>query len=203
MTAGPFSIPLGYTDVPRGHIASIVTDLEMRTPPAAADTALPAGYTLAPVARIGLDAYRALFRKVGADWLWFSRLFMSDDELAAILASPEVEIHIVRTADDDVGILELDFRQPGECELTFLGLTPACTGQGLGRALMQRAIALAWARPIERMWVHTCTYDHPSALRFYTKAGFTPFAVRVELQVDPRLTGHLPRDAASHVPIIE
>ncbi|OZI43697.1 GNAT family N-acetyltransferase [Bordetella genomosp. 5] len=203
MTEGPISIPLGYTDVPRGHIASIVTDLEMRTPPPAGDTALPAGYRLAPVEQLGIDAYRALFRKVGADWLWFSRLFMSDAELAGILAHPDVQIHIVRAADEDVGILELDFRQAGECELMFLGLTPSCTGLGLGRALMQRAIALAWARPIERMWVHTCTYDHPSALRFYTKAGFTPYATRIELQVDPRLTGHLPRHAAAHVPIIE
>ena len=108
----------------------------------------------------------------------------------------------MRGADQDVGLLELDFRVPGECELTFLGLTPECTGQGLGRALMQQAIDRAWSRPIARMWVHTCSYDHPSALRFYIKAGFTPCAVRVEVQVDPRLTGHLPRDAAPQVPVI-
>ena len=55
-------------------------------------------------------------------------------------------------------------------------------GQGLGRALMSRAVSLAWARPITRMWVHTCTYDHPSALGFYMKAGFKPYAVRVEVR---------------------
>ena len=202
MNANRLFVPLGYTDVAPGHIASVVTDLEMLRQPAPADTALPAGFSLAPAARMGIDAYRALFRKVGADWLWYSRLFMADGELARILSHPDVEVHIVRQADQDVGILELDFREGGQCELTFLGLTPECTGKGLGRALMNQAIALAWARPITRMWVHTCTYDHPSALRFYIKAGFTPCAVRVEVQVDPRLTGHLPADAAPQVPII-
>lgn len=196
------TVALGYSDIAPGHVASVVTDLEMRARPAPANSTLPAGFTLAPATQIGLEAYRALFRKVGADWLWYSRLFMADAELAGILAHTDVEILIVRGAQQDVGLLELDFRVPGECELTFLGLTPDCTGQGLGRALMQQAIERAWSRPIARMWVHTCTYDHPSALRFYIQAGFTPYAVRVEVQVDPRLTGHLPRDAAPQVPVI-
>ena len=202
MNANLPSVPLGYTAVAPGHIASVVTDLEMLARPAPADAALAPGFTLAPAACIGIDAYRALFRKVGADWLWYSRLFMADDELAGILSHADVEVHIVRQGDQDVGILELDFRAAGECELTFLGLTPECTGKGLGRALMGQAIARAWARPITRMWLHTCTYDHPSALGFYIKAGFKPCAVRVEVQVDPRLTGHLPADAAPQVPLI-
>lgn len=196
------TVALGYSDVAPGHVASVVTDLEMRSRPAPVDGTLPAGYTLVPAVQIGLEAYRALFRKVGADWLWYSRLFMADGELAAILSHPDVVMRIVRRGDEDVGLLELDFRVPGECELSFLGLTPECTGLGLGRALMQQALALAWSRPITRMWVHTCTYDHPSALRFYRQAGFTPYATRVEVQVDPRLTGHLPRDAAPQVPVI-
>ncbi|MFY3152466.1 GNAT family N-acetyltransferase [Achromobacter xylosoxidans] len=163
---------------------------------------LPDGFTLVAAANMDLNAYRALFRQVGADWLWFSRLLMADDELAATLAHADVDIHIVRSLQDDVGMLELDFREPGQCELTFLGLKAAYIGQGLGRALMSKAVELAWARPITRMWVHTCTYDHPSALHFYMKAGFKPYAMRVEMQVDPRLSGHLPKDAAPHVPII-
>ena len=198
----PPSVAIGYSDVPRGHIASVVTDLEMLSRPATADVPLPDGVTLTPASCLGLDAYRALFRQIGADWLWFSRLFMSDEELAATLGDPNVDVRIVRSAGKDVGMLELDFRVAGQCELTFLGLAAECTGKGLGRALMSRAVTLAWARPITRMWVHTCTYDHPSALGLYMRAGFRPCAMRVEVQVDPRLTGHLPRSAAPQVPII-
>ena len=125
-------------------------------PPATAEL-LPEGITLTPASRVSLDAYRALFREVGADWLWFSRLFMADEELAATLGHPDVDIQVVQSGGKDVGILELDFRVAGQCELTLMGLTAECTGKGLGRALMSRAVSLAWARPITRMWVHTCT----------------------------------------------
>ena len=58
-------------------------------------------------------------------------------------------------------------------------------------------------KKIERFWVHTCTFDHPNALGFYQKAGFKPYAFMVEVADDPRFTGHLPRDAAPHIPLIE
>jgi GNAT superfamily N-acetyltransferase len=84
----------------------------------------------------------------------------------------------------------------------FLGLTEATTGKGLGRAIMSNATERAFAKPIERFWVHTCTFDHPSALNFYIRSGFVPYAFQVEVQADPRLTGHLPADAAPHIPLI-
>jgi hypothetical protein len=67
---------------------------------------------------------------------------------------------------------------------------------------MNSATELAWSKPIRRFWVHTCTFDHPSALSFYLRSGFTPYAFRVEVQADPRLTGALPLTAAPHVPLI-
>jgi len=101
------------------------------------------------------------------------------------------------------GLLELDFREPRECELAFYGLTDRVLGQGAGRWLMNRAIERAWARPLERFWVHTCTLDHPGALAFYVRSGFRAYARRVEVADDPRLAGHVPRMAAPHVPLIE
>jgi hypothetical protein len=60
-----------------------------------------------------LVAYRALFRKIGAKWLWFSRLYMADDKLTAILNDPNVEAFI-RDGAEDIGMLELDFSEPGQ-----------------------------------------------------------------------------------------
>ena len=76
-------------------------------------------------------------------------------------------------------------------------------GQGAGRALMNLAIEKAWARPIRRFWVHTCTLDHHAALGFYQRSGFTPYARRVEVADDPRVTGLVPRSFAPHLPIID
>jgi hypothetical protein len=68
---------------------------------------------------------------------------------------------------------------------------------------MNEALERAWAQPISRLWVHTCTFDHPNALGFYQRSGFRPYAVMVEVHKDPRLTGHLPREASPRVPLID
>ena len=65
---------------------------------------------------------------------------------------------------------------------------------------MAHALQRAWAKGIARVWVHTCTLDHPRALGFYRAAGFTPYKRTVETFDDPRVTGALPADAAPHVP---
>ncbi len=195
-------IPAGYSSIAPGDIATVVTCLEMRERPAGAPVPVPEGFALQPFTHRDPDAYRSLFRKVGADWLWFSRLIMSDETLINVLQSSKREIYVIRYNEQDAGLLELDFSEPGEVELVFLGLTPDITGKGIGRAVMSAATELAWAKPVQRFWVHTCTFDHPSALGFYIRSGFKPYERRVEVQADPRLTGHLPLDAAPHVPII-
>ena len=191
----------GYFSVPPGHVAAVVTSLEMRArPPLRPSTPLPPGFALQPLDRSGPEPYRRLYRAVGTEWLWFSRLMMSDDRLQAILDDPGIEIWALRQEGRDVGILELDFREPQTCELSFFGVVIEVVGKGIGRALMNEAIGRAWSQPIERFWVHTCTLDHPAALDFYRRSGFEPYAFQVEIAPDPRLTGVLPRDCARHVP---
>jgi GNAT superfamily N-acetyltransferase len=196
-------LPTGYSNVPDGKIASIVTCLEMRAKPNLSAERSDVPWKLRPIAHADPDWYRELFRRVGIEWLWCSRLVMPDSELEAILHSPAVELYTLTREARDEGLLELDFREPGQCELAFFGLTKAMQGQGAGRWLMNRAIEGAWARAIERFWVHTCTLDHPDALNFYLRSGFRAYARRVEVMDDPRLTGLAPRDCAAHVPIID
>ena len=102
----------------------------------------------------------------------------------------------------ELGIVELDFRQRPDCELSFFGLVPDLTGKGLGRWMMAQAIAMAWRPDITRFWVHTCTLDHPSAPGFYRASGFVPFKREIETFDDPRLTGQMSPDAAPHIPIL-
>jgi len=197
-------LPLGYSPVGPARLANVVTCLEMtRRPPRGPARSFPPPYELVRIEHIDIAGYRALFRKVGENWMWFSRLIMPDDELRGILGDPRVELYVLCAGRADAGMLELDFREAGQCELAFFGLVADAIGQGLGRALMEAAIERAWAKPIERLWVHTCTFDHPSAVGFYIRSGFRPYAYQVEVQADPRLTGHLPRTAAPHIPLIE
>lgn len=205
MVDGPITLSLsGYTPLPKGKIASVVTSLEMRRPFPAAARMSGTVSLLRRVAEPGLDWYRALYRSIGEDWLWFSRLRMPDAELERTLHDPAVEVYVIAgPRGDELGLVELDFREAGQCELAFFGLVPSSVGYGLGRTAMAEALHLVEASGVERLWVHTCTLDHPNALAFYVKSGFAPFARSIEVADDPRVTGALPRSAAPHVPIID
>ena len=193
---------MALTPVSNREVATVVTTLEMRARPPlrpAPDAPLSLKRWRAP----GRDAYRALFRRVGGPWLWFSRLSMPDTRLDAILGSATTEVYAVADrAGLEVGMLELDFARAGECKIAYLGLIPELAGQGLGRWLMHHALTLAWRPGVSRVWVHTCTLDHPRALGFYRASGFSAVKRTVETFVDPRLEGTLPPDAAPHVPLL-
>ncbi|MFN5583206.1 GNAT family N-acetyltransferase [Gemmatimonas sp.] len=197
------SLPPGYSPVPQGHVASVVTYLEMTAPPAPnGQRDHPARHTLERLGAADYTRYQAVYRAVGSEWLWFSRLRMDDSALRAIIGDPQVEAYVVCLDGRDIGLLELDFREGEGCELAFLGLVKEQVGQGVGRWLMDQAIVRAWSRPIQRFHVHTCTLDHPNAVAFYVRSGFTPIRRAVEVALDPRLVGELPRDVAAHAPLI-
>jgi GNAT superfamily N-acetyltransferase len=194
----------GYHDVPAGKVASVVTYLEMRTPADLRPARQPVGTVLNRINNPDPTWYRDLFRRVGGqDWLWFSRLVMDDAALLRILSDPRVEVYTLDRDGRSEGLLELDFRTVGACELAFFGVTTDLIGTGAGRFLMNEAITRAWVHPITLFHVHTCTLDHPGALSFYRRSGFTSVRQQVEIADDPRLTGKLPETAGPHVPVFQ
>ena len=192
---------MSHEVVPGGELAAVVTYLEMRSLPER-----HAYWSPLSLHRVGApepDHYRLLFRLVGAPWLWFSRLTLDDAHLAAIIQHPKVELYSIRDENDrEVGIVELDLREPYECELAFIGLIPELAGKGHGKWLLAEAVKLAWREDVARVHVHTCSLDHPAALTAYRRAGFSPYKRAVERFPDPRLSGILPMDSAPQVPLL-
>ena len=191
----------GFTELPPGMIAAVATYLEMSGPPPAGHEAGPSPHLFEPIGG-DLDRYRALYARIGEPWLWFSRAVMTDGQLREIIEDSDVEALALVVEGRDCGLIELDFRVAGQCELAFLGLAPDAIGRRLGRVLMGEAIRRAWARPIERLWLHTCTLDHPAAVPFYMKAGLRPYRRAIEIAQDPRLSGHMPARAAPLFPVV-
>jgi GNAT superfamily N-acetyltransferase len=191
----------GFHQIPRGMVATVVTHLEMVSRPAV--TPIAHDFTFIRHTDADPDWYRAMFRAVGEDWLWFGRLYLADDALSAILHDPDYEVWTLQQDGHDVGLVEIDHRTSGECELAYFGLTPDTVGKGAGRVMMAHAISQAFARDIKRFHVHTCTLDSPQALPFYKRAGFSPTKQEIEIAPDPRLSGHLPDSAGAHVPVFK
>ena len=192
-----------FSPIANGELGAIVTSLEMTSRPPL--RALPASeLRLERWQDPTADKYRTLYRRIGEPWLWYSRLQLSDAELLHIIHDPAVRIWAVLDRRGiEVGILELDFRQPGQCEIAFCGLVPELTGKGHGKWLIAMALQIGWAEAVvQRMWVHTCTLDSPNALAFYQKSGFSAYQRQLETFPDPRLTGLIPHSAAPHIPLI-
>lgn len=187
----------GYHALAPGKVASVVTYVEMTARPGWIDGEF--GGRLERVDVSDLEGYRRLFRSVGEQWLWFSRLRLSDGELRARLENPGYEVYRFAPAG---GIVEIDRSKGEEVEIVLFGLPPGETGRGLGRAMMARALRICWEAPARRVWLHTCTLDDPRALGFYRRMGFRAYARGIEVADDPRLKGYLPETAAPQVPIV-
>jgi GNAT superfamily N-acetyltransferase len=121
-----------------------------------------------------------------------------------LIQDPAVEIYtVVDGSGEEVGMVELDFRQKPTCNLAYIGLVPELTGRGHGGWLLARALEVAWDHSIEKVTVNTCTLDHPAALKSYLRVGFKVRERAVGTFIDPRLRGLLPMDAAPQIPIID
>lgn len=116
-----------------------------------------------------------LFTAVGTPWHWFSRLSWDYQQWLDFLTQQQLRTFVLYVQGTPAGYVELWCHPEDDCsvELKFFGLMPAFAGQGLGKLLAQAAIALAqqW-QPAKKVWVHTCSADHPAALATYQKAGF-------------------------------
>jgi len=130
-------------------------------------------------------------------------LILDDAHLASIIQHPKVELYSVLDENGgEVGMVELDFREAGECELAFIGLVPELSGKGHGRWLLAESASRAWREGVDRVHVHTCSLDHPAALAAYRRAGFTPYKRAIERFPDPRLLGVLPKSCAPQIPLL-
>src|SRR5690349_4358026 len=126
---------MAYEPIKSGDLVSVVTFLDMREQPA--DQVPVSNLSFRKVEQPGVDEYRQLFRRIGKNWLWFSRLLMTDEQLAQIIQDEAVELYlVVDELGTEIGMVELDFRETGECELAYIGLLPELAGFGHGRWML-------------------------------------------------------------------
>ncbi len=153
-------------------VAVVRTYLEMDSPDRMTGrAAVPPGFI---VRRESCDPelYRELYEGVGTEYHWRDRRSWSDEQLRDHLARPAIAIWVLREGESPRGFFELARQDDGSVEIAYFGLMPMGIGQGLGRALLTKAVDVAWSMKPTRVWLHTCTLDHPAALANYLARGF-------------------------------
>jgi len=126
---------------------------------------------------------RFLYTAVGGDWYWIDRLPWTYAQWLRYLDRPELETWVAYHAGTPAGYFELEAQPGANVEIAYFGLMPAFLGRGVGGRLLTAAAERAWQMGAARVWVHTCTMDHPRALANYQARGFRVFKV-VEAEED-------------------
>jgi len=148
------------------------TYLEMQSAADLADEApLPPGAAVLRVRDCPPHFFRYLYVEVGRHYHWRDRLTWSDREIRDYLAGP-VSLWVLVVAGVPAGYYELRRHDDDSVEIAYFGLMPEFQGRGLGRGLLTHAVRTAWGESPSRVWLHTCTLDHPGALPNYLKRGF-------------------------------
>ncbi len=118
---------------------------------------------------------RFFYTAVGGRWYWFERLPWTWARWMDYLDRPELDTWVLAVAGQPAGYFELEQQAGGSVEVVYFGLLPDFTGQGLGGWLLSEAVRRAWALSARRVWLHTCSHDHPAALAHYQARGFRLF----------------------------
>jgi len=119
------------------------------------------------------DLWRFLYTEVGRDYHWIDRLSWTDDEIRAYLADSGLELWLLKEGEETAGYFELRTHADEAVEIAYFGLLPRFVGRGLGKFLLTRAVERAWERGATRVWLHTSSLDHSSALPNYLARGFS------------------------------
>lgn len=119
-----------------------------------------------------IELFRRLYADVGKNYHWIDRLPWTDDDIAKHLLQPQISLWLMTYEEKTAGYFELRKCEDGSTEIAYFGLLPEFIGRGLGKHLLTSATEQAWSDGANRVWLHTCTLDDPTAMPNYLKRGF-------------------------------
>ncbi len=158
------------------RLSMIVTFLEMTAKPSALPPPQPPGrHAILRAEKPPPHFYRYLYDTIGDKYFWVDRRKLSPEKLIEIIHAPDNLLYILYTDGNPAGMAEIELKGTS-ANIAYFGLMPEAQGRHLGYFFLYHACMNAWAHPISRLTVNTCTLDHPRALSLYQRIGFTAFS---------------------------
>ncbi|MDC0302754.1 GNAT family N-acetyltransferase [bacterium] len=139
---------------------------------------IPGGLELRGVQEASVNA--RFYREVGSRWQWTDRLSWTGQQWENWVDRENLKTWIAHFEDEEAGYVEMEIQEGGNVEVVYFGLLPAMIGKGLGGGMLSLSVHEAWGiEGAQRVWLHTCSEDHPHALGNYEKRGFRLFRTEV------------------------
>ena len=153
-----------------------ITLLQMCTPEALRPSPCPdPGFTIHERPTPDGNFNRSLYLAVGSPWLWTDKADWSTEQWHAYASSNSLRTFEASLHRSLAGYFELRPDASGGIEIAYFGLLPDFTGRGLGAFMLSTALATAWQSSPQRVWVSTCSLDHPASLHNYLARGMSVY----------------------------
>ena len=168
---------------------AVVTHLEMLPPYRVSSSfEMPHGFSFEPVETVAVADYRHIYNQIGMDWHWVNRRHKNDAELSAIIHKPTTDIFFLKKDDRIIGFTEFNLAPFPDIEIVFVGLTSEYIGIGLGRSMLSASLNYLHSKNPRRIYIQTCSLDHPNAISMYQRFGFKAFARQNVILENERFT---------------
>ena len=116
------------------------------------------------------------YKQVGKKHRWIDRLSWTDEKWINFISNKNLETYVISESDNLIGFFELLYNPDlNETEISYFGLLEEYIGKGIGGYALSEAIKKSFEKNIKRVWLHTCTLDHPNALKNYIARGMRVF----------------------------
>ena len=134
-------------------------------------------FTLSEAEKSKFDLNKFFYKQIGKKHQWVDRLIWQDKNWIEYVSNKNLKTFILQKNNDFVGYFELLFNK-NECEIAYFGILEEFIGKGYGGFLLSEAIRIGF-KNANRIWVHTCSLDHPNAIENYKSRGMKVFKTEI------------------------
>lgn len=120
---------------------------------------------------------RFLYLLVGENWSWTDKRNWTAQQWRDYAEAERLRTFVGYYDGSVAGYYELRQDDSTGVEIAIFGLAPRFIGKGWGGVLLTSALEESWRMNPSRVWLHTCTLDHPAALGNYQARGMKIFRV--------------------------
>ncbi len=134
-------------------------------------------FSLKEANKDNFDLNKFFYKQIGKRHQWVDRLIWQDKDWLKYISNENLRTYIFKIENDLVGYFELIFNND-DCEIAYFGILEEFIGKGYGGFLLSEALKIGFKKA-NRIWVHTCSLDHPNAIENYKSRGMKIFKTEI------------------------